>query len=84
MKIVTIKTLEENPNVALSITLNNIVYLEDVGSYLSRKFETIGSEFMNKDMEIIFNHDITIKSGYKNLKDLDLDRYYFYHELDTK
>lgn len=50
VKVVPMKTFEENPNSALSITLNNVVYLEDVGSYLSRKFETVGSEFMNKDM----------------------------------
>ena len=84
MKVFPKKTLEENPNSTLSITLNNIVYLEDVGSYFSRKLETIGNEFMNKDMEIFFNHDTNVKSIYEHLKDLDFVRYYFYHKLDTK
>ena len=61
LKVVLVKSLEENPNLTLSITLDNEVFLEDVGSYLCSKFETIGSEFMNRDMEIVFNHDMTIK-----------------------
>ena len=56
-KIVSIKPNEGNPNSTLSITLNNVVYLEDVGSYLNSKIESIGSEFMNKDVELFFNHD---------------------------
>ena len=48
------------------------------------KFETIGSEFMNRDMEKNFNHDITTKLGFEHLKDLDLFIYYFYHELENK
>lgn len=84
LKVVPMKPLEENPNLALLITLNNVVFLEDVGSYLCSKFETIGSEFMNRNMEIIFNHDMTIKPRYEHLKDLDLVKYHFYHELDTK
>ena len=39
---------------------------------------------MNKDMEIVFNHDMTIKPGYEHLKDLYLVRYHFYRELHTK
>ena len=54
LKVVSIKPIEGNPNSALSITLNNVVYLEDVGSYLNSMFESIGSEFMNKDMELVF------------------------------
>lgn len=80
LKVVLVKPLEENPNLALSTTPNNIVYLEDVGSYLCSKCETIGSEFMNIDMEIVFNHDMTIKLEYEHLKDLYLVRYHFYRE----
>lgn len=83
-KVVPMKSLEENPNLALSITLNKELYLEDIGSYLSSKFENTGGEFMKKDMEILFNHDMIVKSRYEHLKDLDLVRYYFYHELHTK
>ena len=61
MKIISMKLVEENPNSTLSITPNNVVHLEDVSSYVNSKFETIGSEFMNKDMELIFNQDMTIK-----------------------
>ena len=39
---------------------------------------------MNKDVEIVFNHDMTIKPRYEHLKDLDLVRYHFYHELDIE
>lgn len=68
----------------LSITLDNVGYLEDVGSYLCSKFETIGSEFMNKDIEIVFNHDMTNKPRYEHLKYLDLVKYHFYRKLDTE
>ena len=43
LKVVSVKPVEGNPNSALSITLNNVVYLEDVGSYLTSKFESIGT-----------------------------------------
>ena len=67
----------------MSITLNNVVYLEDVGSYLNSKFELIGSEFMNKDMELVFNHDITMKPKFEHLRELKLFEYHFNHELVT-
>ena len=84
LKVVPMKPLDENRISALSITPNNIVLLEDIGSYLCSKFETIGSEFMNKDMEIVFNHDITIKLRYEHLKDLDLFKYHFYCKLELR
>ena len=34
-KIVSIKASDGNPNSALSITLNNVVYLEDEENYLN-------------------------------------------------
>ncbi|MDF8026667.1 hypothetical protein P4780_15400, partial [Listeria monocytogenes] len=39
---------------------------------------------MKKDMEIVFNHDMTSKPRYEHLEDLDLVRYHFYHKLDTE
>lgn len=39
---------------------------------------------MNKDREIFFNHDMTIKPKFEHLKDLGLFKYYFYHELENK
>lgn len=83
-KVISVKPIEGNPNSALSITLNNIVYLEDVGSYLNNNFESIGSEYMNKDMELVFNHDMTMKPRFEHLKELDLFKYHFYQELDTE
>ena len=82
LKVVSVKPTEGNPNSTLSITLNNVVYLEDVGSYLNNKFESIGSEFMNKDMELVFNHDMTMKPRFEHLRELDLFKYHFYYELD--
>ena len=60
-KIVSIKPNEGNPNSTLSITLTNVVYLEDVENYLNCKFESIGSENVNKHMELVFNHDMKMK-----------------------
>ena len=45
LKVISMKPIEGNTNSTLSITLNNAVYLEDVGSYLNRKFENIRSEY---------------------------------------
>ena len=56
--------------------------MEDIGSYLNSKFESIGNEYMNKDVELVFNHDMTLKPGFEHLKELDLFKYHFYHELD--
>lgn len=84
LKVTPMKPLEGNLNLALSTTPNNVVYLEDIGSYLTSKFETIGSDFMNKDMEIFFNHDMDVKLRFEHLKDLDLFRYHFYRELDIE
>lgn len=61
LKVIFMKPVERNPNFVLSIMSNNVVHLEDVGSDLNNKFEFIGSEYMNKDMEIVFYHDMTIK-----------------------
>ena len=79
--IVSIKPTKGNPNSTLSITLNNVVYLEDVGSYLNSKFDSIGSEFMNKDMELFFNHDMTMKPIFEHFKEPNLFKYHFYREL---
>lgn len=83
LNIVSIKPTKGNPNSALSITSNNVVYLKDVGSYLNSKFKSIGSEYMNKDMELIFNHDMNMKPIFEHLKEIDLFKYHFYHEMDT-
>ena len=83
LKVISVKLVEGNPNLALSITLNNVVCLEDIGSYLNSKFESIGSEYINKDMELIFNDDMTMKPRFEHLKELNLLKYHFYHELDT-
>lgn len=37
---------------------------------------------MNKDMELFFNHDMTMKARFEYLKELDLFKYHFYQELD--
>lgn len=71
-KIVFIKPSDGNPNSALSITLNNVVYLEDIQNYLNCKFGPFGSEYMNKDMELVFNHDMTMKPVFEHLKEFDL------------
>ena len=83
LKFIFMKPTEGNPNSTLSITPNNVVYLEDVGSYLTSKFESIGSEYINKDMELVFNHDMAMKPEFQCLKELNLFKYHFYRELDT-
>ena len=83
LKVVSMKPIEGNPNSTLSITPNNVVSLEDVGSYLNGKFESIGSEFINKDMELVFNHDMTMKPRLEYLREPDLFKYHFCCELDT-
>lgn len=83
LKFVSMKPVEGNPNSTLSITLNNVVHLVDVGSHLNSKFESTRSEYMNKDMEIVFNHGMTIKPRFEHLRELDLFKYHFYRELDT-
>ena len=82
-KIVSVKLSHEKPNFALSITLNNVVYLEDVENYLNCKFVSIGSEYVNKDMEIVFNHNMTVKNRFEHLSELDLFKHHFYRILDT-
>lgn len=59
------------------------MYLEDVGSYLTNMFEYIGSDYMNKDIELVSNHDITVKPRFEHLKELNLLKYHFYRELDS-
>ena len=61
LNVFSIKPTKGNPNATLFVTLNNILYLEDVGNYLNSKFESIGSEFKNNDMELVFNHNMTLK-----------------------
>ena len=58
------------------------MYSKDVENYLNCKFESIGSEYMNKDMEIVFNNDMIVKAGFEHLSELDLIKYHFYRELD--
>ena len=84
LKVFPLKPLEGNLNSTLSKNPNNSVYLEGIGSYLSSKFETVGGELMNKDMEIVFNHDMTMKPEFEHLKDFKLFKYHFYHELDNE
>lgn len=83
LKVISMKAIEGNPNWALSITQNIVVYLENIGSYLNNKFKSIGSEYMKKDMELIVNHEMTMKPIFEHLKELDLFKNHFYHELDT-
>ena len=82
-KIDFVKNSDGNPNSTLSITLNNVAYLEDIENYLNWNFESIGNEYMNKDMELLFNLDMTMKPEFEHLMELDLFKYHFYHELDT-
>ena len=76
-KVVSIKPSDGNPNFDLSITPKNIVYLEDVEKILNYKFDSIGSEYMNKNMEIVFNCDMIVKDGFEHLSELDLFKYHF-------
>ena len=80
LKVISMKPVEGNPNSTLSITSNNVFYLEDVLSYLN-KFESIQSKHMNKDMELVLNHDMTMKPIFEYLKKLDMFIYKFYQEF---
>lgn len=71
-KIISIEPNEGNINSTLSITLNDVVYLEDVESCLNCNFESIGIEYINKDMEIVLNHDMIVKPKFEHLRELDL------------
>ena len=63
LKVVSMKHLEGNLNLALSTTPNNVLYLEDIGSYLSSKFETVGGEIQmfQQENHKHFQHIKTIK-----------------------
>lgn len=77
------KLIDNNPNFVLSIIPNNVICLEDVKSYLSSKCETISSHLLSRDMDIVFNQDMSIKPEFDHLKYLDLIKYHFYRELDV-
>ena len=79
-KIVSIKLSDGKPNSTLSITSNSVAYPEDIENYLNCNIESIGSEYMNKDMEFLFNLDMTIKLKFEHLKELELFKYHLYHE----
>ena len=38
---------------------------------------------MRKNIELFFNHDMTVKPGYEHLKEIDLFKYHYYQEMDT-
>ena len=78
LKVTPMKPLERNLNSALSTTLNNFVYLEDVGNY------PLEVSLRTRIWNFLFNHDMNVKPRFENLKDFDLFKYHFYCELDTE
>lgn len=82
MKVNPIEFIDNNPDSALSVTPNNVIFLEDIGSYLNSKCETLRAHLLNKDMNLIYNQDMSIKPKFEHLTDRDLIKYYFYCEMD--
>jgi hypothetical protein len=83
LKVNPVKPSEGNSNSTLSVILNNVICLEDVGSYLNSKCETISSHLLSKDMNIIFNQDMSVKPEFEHLRNSDLVKYHFYKDLDV-
>lgn len=84
LKVTFVKPSEGNPSSALSIIPNNVICLEDVKNYLNNKFETISSELISRDMDIVFNQDMKMKPKFEHLRNLDLVKYHFYQDLDVR
>lgn len=55
MKVKPIEFVDDNPKLALSATLSNVICLEDIRSYLYSKCETLSAHLLNQDMNLIYN-----------------------------
>lgn len=62
---------------------SNVLHVEDSQSYIHCNFERIGDEDIHKDLGVMCNNDLTLKSEYAHLSELNLIKYMSYIVFDN-
>lgn len=60
-----------------------MLHVEDIRSYIHWNIESIGDEDIQKELGVMYNNDLTLKSKYVHLNELNLVKYIFYTEFDS-
>ena len=76
-------SLLDDPVGAFSQVLKNVLHVEDIRSYIHWKIERIGDEEIQKDLRKMCNNDLSLKSEYAHIEDLNLVKYMFYKKIDN-
>ena len=66
-----------DPIRAFSKVLKNVLHVEDIHSYIHCKIESIGDAKIHRELEKIYNNNLTLKSKYMSLNGLNLVNYMF-------
>lgn len=61
----------------------NVLNVEDIQSYIHCKIESTCDEDRHKDLGTMYNNDLTLKSNYAHLRELNLVKYMFYMMFDN-
>ena len=61
----------------------NILHVEDIRSYIHCKIESIGYTEIHKELERIYNNDLSLKPKYAYLEQLNLVKHMFYMDFDN-
>ena len=67
----------------LSQVLLNVLHIEDIRSYIHWKFESISDNEIHHELSKVCNGDLSLKSEYTDLEELNLVKYMFYTKFDN-
>ena len=61
----------------------NVLHVEDIRSYIHCKIKSIGDDEIHRDLGTMYNNELSLKSEYVHLEDLNFVRYMFYIEFNN-
>ena len=57
--------------------------MEEIHAYIYYKFTTIGDNDIHRDMNLVYNNELSFKQGIENLEVLNVTRNMFYTEFEN-
>ena len=76
-------SLLDDPIGAFLQVPKNVLHVENIRIYIHCKIEIIGDVEIHKELEKMYDNDLSLKLKYANLEPLNLVKYMFYTEFEN-
>ena len=73
-----------DPLGSFSQVLDNVLHVEYIRSHIHCKFESVGDNEIHKELDLVFNGDLSLKQDSTHLEELNIVNYMFHIDFDNQ